>query len=95
MSRRCSDASIAARMCLRDRPRPLGPGVIWPWTFVAMTASSRERYFGHQAAGRHLAGAPEYTSAVSKNVIPASTARRMIGSALASSSTHGRSESLP
>ena len=37
---------MAARMCLRDSPRPLGPGVIWPWTLVAITASSRERNFG-------------------------------------------------
>jgi hypothetical protein len=34
-------------------------------------------------------------SAVSKKVMPPSTARRMIGSAASSSSAQGRSESLP
>jgi hypothetical protein len=95
MSRRSSDASIADRMCLRDKPRPLGPRVIAPLTFVATTTSSREMYFGSSRPVATSLAPPEYTSAVSKNVMPPSTARRTIGSAPASSSTHGRSESLP
>ena len=33
--------SISARMALRDRPAPFGPGRIRPWTLVAITTSSR------------------------------------------------------
>ena len=32
-------------MCLRLRPRPFSPGIVWPWTFVATTSSSRVRSF--------------------------------------------------
>ena len=28
-------------MCLRDSPRPFGPGIVSPWTLVATTTSSR------------------------------------------------------
>ena len=41
MPSRDSDASIAERMCLRDRPPPFSPGVIGMNTLVAMTTSSR------------------------------------------------------
>ncbi len=83
------------RMCLRDSPRPFGPGVIAPLTFVATTTSSRAMYFGSRRPVATSLAPPEYTSAVSKNVTPPSTARRTMGSAASSSSTHGRSESLP
>ena len=28
-------------MCLRESPRPFSPGIVWPWTLVATTYSSR------------------------------------------------------
>ena len=86
---------MAERMCLRDSPRPFGPGVIWPCTFVATTTSSREMNLRSSRPVATSLVPPEYTSAVSKNVTPPSTAMRTIGSAAASSRTHGRSESLP
>ncbi len=33
---------MPARMCLRERPRPFGPGLMGENTFVAITSSSRE-----------------------------------------------------
>ncbi len=45
------------RMCLRESPRPFGPGVIAPLTFVATTTSSREMYFGSRRPGGDLARA--------------------------------------
>src|ERR1700733_3859265 len=41
MSRRSSDASMEAMMCLRDSPRPFGPAMVSPCTLVATTTSSR------------------------------------------------------
>ena len=42
-------------MCLRQRPRPFSPGIVWPWTFVATTSSSRVRSFLQEPAGDDLA----------------------------------------
>ena len=44
------------KMCLRPSPPPFSPGVTGMNTLVAMTASSRVRYFEHQSPGGHLAG---------------------------------------
>jgi hypothetical protein len=40
MPRRRSEASMAERMCLRDRPPPFSPGVTGMKTLVAITTSS-------------------------------------------------------
>ena len=82
-------------MCLRLSPPPLGPGVIGMNTLVAITASSRERYFGTSRPVATSLAPEEYVSAVSKKKIPASTAALMKGSVASSSSTHGRSLPLP
>ena len=95
MLRRCSDASIAERMCLRDSPPPFSPGVIGMNTFVATTISSRLRNFGRMRPVATSLAPCEYVSAVSKKVTPPSTADFTIGSAAASSRTHGRSLLLP
>jgi hypothetical protein len=82
-------------MCLRERPRPFGPGVIGKQTFVAITSSSRLSSFRSRRPVATSLAPCEYMSAVSKKVNPPSTARRTIGSAAASSSIHGRPESSP
>ena len=77
------------------QPRPFGPGVIWPLTLVATTTSSRATsLFNSRPVATSLAPL-EYTSAVSKKVMPPSSARRTNGSVASSSRTHGRSEPLP
>ena len=43
MSSLASEASMADRMCLRDRPPPFSPGVMGMKTLVATTISSRLR----------------------------------------------------
>jgi hypothetical protein len=95
MPSRVNDASMPARMCLRERPRPFGPGVIGVNTLVATTSSSRESSGGRSRPTTTSLCPSEYPSAVSKKVMPASTAARTIGAARASSSTHGRHSLLP
>ncbi len=53
-------------MCLRDSPPPFGPGVIGMNTFVAITASSRLRYFGTSLPVATSLAPFEYVFAVSK-----------------------------
>ena len=83
-------------MCLRERPRPFSPGIVWPCTLVATTYSSRiSNSLRRSLPVITSLWPPLYTSAVSKNVIPPSTARRTIGSAPFSSSVHSRLSCLP
>ena len=82
-------------MCLRERPPPFSPGVIGMNTLVASTTSSRVRSLASRRPVAISLAPCEYVSAVSKNVMPPSTAARTIGSAACSSSTHGLSLSLP
>src|SRR5277367_5443456 len=82
-------------MCLRPSPPPFSPGVIGMNTLVATTTSSRERNLVSRRPVATSLAPFEYVSAVSKNVMPPSTAARTIGSAAASSSTQARSLSLP
>ena len=58
-----------------------------PWS--RRTSSSRRSSFGSSRPVTTSLTPSEYMSAVSKNVMPPSTARRTIGSAAASSSIHG------
>src|SRR6476661_5319287 len=76
-------------MALRDRPRPLGPCRIAPCTFVAMTVSSR-RVKSARARPMISSLEPlEYTLAVSKKLMPASTAWRISGRLWSSGSVQG------
>jgi ribosomal protein S20 len=73
----------------------LGPGPIGKLTFVASTTSSM---FASSRSARPVTSSltpSEYMSAVSKKLIPASTAARKKGRAAASSSTHGRHPGSP
>ena len=83
------------RMCLRPSPPPFSPGVTGMNTLVAITASSRVRYFGTSRPVATSLAPPEYVSAVSKKVTPPSTAARTMGSAASSSMTQARSLSFP
>jgi hypothetical protein len=67
MPRRSSEASIVERTCLRDGPRPFGPGVMAPLTFVATTTSPREISLRSSRPVATSLAPCEYTSAVSKN----------------------------
>ena len=86
MPRRRRLLSISARIALRDRPAPLAPLRIRPWTLVATTISSR--------SAKSLSARPtisslvpsEYTFAVSKKLMPASSACWMNGRLVSSSS---------
>ena len=63
-------------MCLRDRPRSLCPfGPIGPKTFVKISSDSRRSPFS-ASPSTVSAFVLAYTSAVSKVVIPASSAAR-------------------
>src|ERR1035438_10442542 len=78
-------------MCLRERPRWFGSSPLGPWTFVAITSRSREGPKSFNARPRISSLTPfEYTSAVSKKLMPASRARRRKGRLSSSSSTHSR-----
>ena len=90
MPSRFSEASIASMMCLRDRPRAFGPGPIGLKTLVATTTSCRLAY-SFSARPRISSLAPtEYMSAVSKKLMPRSSASRMNGRDASSSSTQSR-----
>src|SRR5271154_1860750 len=82
-------------MCLRESPPPFSPALIGMKTLVAMTASSRVSSLETSRPVATSLAPAEYVSAVSKKVIPPSTAACTIGSAASSSSTHRRSLSLP
>ena len=64
-------------------------------TFVATTASSRAMYLASRRPVTSSLAPSEYASAVSKNVMPPSTAARTNCPASGSSSTHGRHSELP
>ena len=88
MPRRRRLWSISVMIALRDKPQPFGPWRIWPWTLVATTSSSRS---ANSASARPTISSlvpSEYTLAVSKKLIPASTARLMNGRDASSSSVH-------
>ncbi len=81
---------MADMMCLRDSPRALGPLPIGLNTLVAITTSSRlARSFSARPVTSSLAPS-EYMSAVSKKLIPASSACLKNGRLSSSSSTHSR-----
>jgi hypothetical protein len=66
-------------MALRDSPAPFGPGRMRPCTLVATTISSR-RAMSRKARPTISSLVPsEYTFAVSKNVMPRSSACLMNG----------------
>ena len=73
---------------MRDSPRPFGPGRIGLNTLVAITTSSR-RASSLSARPVISSLAPnEYTFAVSKKLMPSSSARRKNGRAASSRSAH-------
>src|SRR5437867_3369449 len=76
-------------ICLRDRPRSLGSSLMGKNVFVAMTTRSRDTAKSFNACPRTSSDRPsEYISAVSKKLIPRSSARRINGRLSSSSSTH-------
>ncbi|XYX58164.1 hypothetical protein ACAD28_00810 [Clavibacter nebraskensis] len=75
-------------MCFRDSPREFGPSPMAPCTLVAMTTSSRVVIAFSARPVISSLDPSEYTFAVSKNVIPSSTARRMSGIESSSVSVH-------
>jgi hypothetical protein len=64
-------------------------------TLVATTTSSRCAYSRTSRPVISSEAPAEYMSAVSKTLTPSSTARRTIGRASASPSTHGRHSGVP
>src|SRR4051812_42460498 len=83
-------------MCLRDRPRSFGASLIGKCTLVAITTSSRRGTKSRIARPRISSDTPrEYMSAVSKKLIPASSARLMNGRLASSGSTHERHAGSP
>ena len=73
----------------------LGPELIGKLSFVARTISSRFAYSRIARPVTSSLAPSEYMSAVSKKLMPASTALRKKGFAAGSSSTHGRHLELP
>ena len=82
-------------MCFRDRPAEFGPRDSGIRTFVAITHSSRLPISRTSLPVTCSETPREYTSAVSKKLMPASMARTKKGRAAASSSTQGRQAGLP
>jgi hypothetical protein len=66
-------------IALRDSPAPFGPSCIRPCTLVASTISSRRAYSTSARPTISSLLPAEYTLAVSKKLIPASSACRMNG----------------
>ena len=83
-------ASQACCTFLRESPIMLGRPVIGKNTFVAITTSSRFAYSRRALPVTTSLSPIEYMFAVSKKLIPASTAARKKGIDSASSSTQGR-----
>ena len=88
-------ASHACWMCLRESPPMFGRSFGGKNTFVAITISSRTAYSRSRRPVTTSLSPSEYMSAVSKKLMPASTARRKNGLAAASSSTQGRHDGEP
>jgi hypothetical protein len=82
-------------MCLRESPPMFGPEPIGKNTFVAITSSSRLPYSRKKCPVTTSLCPCEYTSAVSKKLMPASIARLKNGPAASCSSTHGRQLAEP
>src|SRR5579875_1069444 len=76
-------------MALRDSPRPLGPSCITPCTFVARTISSRLAISPRARPTISSLDPAEYTLAVSKKLMPASSAWRIKGRLASSSRVQG------
>ncbi len=96
MPSRRSEASIAWRTCLRERPRWFGSGPIGLKTLVAITTRSRPGPNSLSARPSTSSLRPsEYMSAVSKKLMPSSSACRMNGSDASSSSTQSRQPGSP
>ena len=72
-----------------------GPSVIGKWTFVARTISSMRPYSRSARPVTSSLTPSEYMSAVSKKLMPASTAVLKKGFAASSVSTQGRHEGVP
>ena len=86
---------MASNRCLRERPRSFGPSPMEKNALVAMTTCSRV-VKSRSARPRISSLAPrEYMSAVSKKLMPASSARRTKGRLASSVSTHGRQSADP
>ena len=82
-------------MCLRPSPRLLGRSPMGLNTFVAMTISSSFAYSRSALPVISSLRPSEYMSAVSKKVMPASTARLKKGSDAFASSTQLRQLGSP
>ena len=82
-------------MCFADSPPRFGPVPIRSRTLVATTASSRFAYSRTALPVISSLTPSEYTSAVSKKLMPSSTARRKNGIASSSSRIQGRHCRLP
>ena len=88
-------ASQPCTMCLRDKPAMFGADDMGLKTLVATTHSfSRANSLSARPVTSSLAPS-EYMSAVSKKLMPLSTARRKNGREAASSRTQGRQAGLP
>ncbi len=81
--------------CLRDSPLRFSPSVVGKNTFVAMTTSSREACRRSNLPVTSSLTPREYMSAVSKVLMPSSSARVTKGSAASSPSTHSRQAGSP
>ena len=89
------EVDIVGAQATRERPRTLGPGPIGKKTFVARTTSCRfAKSFSARPRTSSLAPS-EYMSAVSRKLTPSSSARRMKGRLVCSSSTHSRHFGVP
>ena len=78
-------------IALRDKPRPLGSERIGKYTLVATTTSSRFAYSASARPSTVSLSPCEYMFAVSKKLMPCSSARRMKGRPDASSRCQVRS----
>ena len=86
---------MAAMMCLRESPRSFGALPVGKKTFVAMTTSSR---LAKSCSARPTTSSLtpfEYMLAVSKKLMPASSASRRKGRLASSSRIHGRHVDVP
>src|SRR6185436_5933511 len=89
-------SSTACLMCLRDCPRWFGSSPIWLCTLVAMTTRSRlTPSFFRQLPSTTSLCPSEYTSAVSKKLMPRSSACLMKGRDSVSPNTQLRHSGEP
>ena len=83
-------ASQPCWICLRESPSMFGPSPMRAKTLVASTTCSILAYSRRALPVISSLAPNEYTSAVSKKLIPASMALRKKGMAACSSKTQGR-----